>query len=131
MRVLQSERYRPPPEEAESCVPGELLDSADHQRIQRTAGGVEMTPGQMQVDRGLFQVTMTQQQLYGSQVGASLEQMCREAATQGMGMDVFVLQPGALCSALASRPKNLRGDRVVCRVPSVSGKQPGRRFAPQ
>src|SRR6266700_3004644 len=73
MTVLQSERYRPPPEEAESCVLGGFLDSSDRQCIQRTAGGVEMTPGQMQIDRSLFQVTMTQQHLDGSQISASLE----------------------------------------------------------
>ena len=131
MTVLQSERYRPPPEEAESCVLGGFLDSSDRQCIQRTAGGVEMTPGQMQIDRSLFQVTMTQQHLDGSQISASLEQMRREAVTQGMGMDVLMCQAGALGGVLASIPQDLGCDGTTARVPSVSRKQPVLRFAPQ
>ena len=65
----------------------------------------------MQIDRRLFEVTMTQQHLDGAQVGAGFEQMGGKAVTQGLGMDVLVFKPSALCSSLAGCPKNLGGDR--------------------
>src|SRR6516165_5719493 len=54
-----------------------------------------------------------------------------KAVTQGMGIDVFVFQPSAVCGALAGCPKNLGGDRITRGVPSISGKQPVGRLAPQ
>ena len=83
-----------------------------------------MTPGEMQVDRRLLQITMPQQHLYGAQVGTGFQEMSGEAVPQGMRMDVLVFEPGALRGALAGCPKNLGGDRTTRRVPSVAGKQP-------
>ena len=60
--------------------------------IQRTAGGAEMPPGEMQIDRRFLKVAMSQQHLNGSQVGTGFEQMSGKTVSQGMGMDVFVLQ---------------------------------------
>ena len=57
--------------------------------------------------------------------------MSCKAVTQGMGMDVLVFKPSALCGALAGCPKNLGGKRIACRVPSVTGKQPVRGLASQ
>src|SRR6266852_4142615 len=90
-----------------------------------------MPPGEMQVDRRFLKVAMSQQHLDGAQVGSSFEQMGGKAVTQGMGMDVLVFKPSALCGALAGCPKNLGGDRITRRVPSVAGKQPVGRLAPQ
>src|SRR5713101_5329434 len=90
-----------------------------------------MTPGEMQVDRRFLEVAMPQQHLDGSQVSSSFEQMGGKAVTQGMRMDALVFKPSALCSALAGCPKNLGRDRITRRVPSVAGKQPVGRLAPQ
>ena len=73
---------------------------------------------------------MTQQHLDGAQVGSSFEQMCGKAVTQGVGMDVLVFKPSALCGAPAGCPKDLGGDRITCGMPSVAGKQPVGRFTP-
>src|SRR5271166_2095864 len=90
-----------------------------------------MPPGEMQIDRRLLEVTMTQQHLDGAQVSSSFEQMGGKAVTQGVGMDVLVFKPSALCGALAGCPKNLGRDRITGRVPSVAGKQPVDRLASQ
>ena len=47
--------------------------------VQRTGGCAEMPLGEMQIDRGLLQVTMAEQHLNGAQVGSGFEQMCGEA----------------------------------------------------
>ena len=43
------------------------------QRIQRTRGGVEMALGEVQIDRGLFQIAVAQQQLDRAQVCTGFE----------------------------------------------------------
>ena len=75
-----------------------------------------MTPGQMQVDRGLLQVTMTQQQLDGSQVGTSFQQMGREAVPQSVRMNVLVCQTSAFGSLLQASQSTLvvMGRLPVC-----------------
>src|SRR5208337_717307 len=88
-----------------------------------------MPPGEMQIDGSHFEVAMTEQYLYGAQVSSSFEQMGGKAVTQGVGMDVLVFKPSALCGALAGCPKNLGRDRITGRVPSVAGKQPLCRLA--
>ena len=74
-----------------------LSFSSDRECIQWTAGGAEVPPGEMQIDRRLLKVAMPQQYLDGAQVGARFEQMSGEAVAQSMGMDVLVLKPSALC----------------------------------
>jgi hypothetical protein len=49
------------------------------QLVQRTGGSTHSSIGKMQVQRGLFQIAMTEQQLDCSQIGTRLEQMSREA----------------------------------------------------
>lgn len=90
-----------------------------------------MTPGQMEVDRRFLQVTMTEQHLDGSQISARFEQMGGKAVPQGVRMDVLAFESGTFRRALAGCPKNLGGDRITGRVPSVAGKQPVGRLAPQ
>ena len=77
--------------------------------IQRTAGGAEMPPGEMQIDRGFLQVAMPQQHLDGSQVGTGFEQMRGKAVAQSVGMDVLVLKAGAFGGLLTGGPENLGG----------------------
>ena len=38
--------------------------------VQKTRGGVEMPSREMEIDRGLFQIVMSQEQLNGAQVSA-------------------------------------------------------------
>ena len=116
---------------AGSCALRRLSFSSDRECIQRTAGGAEMPPGEMQIDRRLLKVTMTQQHLDGAQVGAGFEQMSGKAVAQGMGMDALVLKTGAFGGLLTGSPENLGGDRMTRRMPSVAGKQPVGGLAPQ
>src|SRR5258708_22482601 len=122
--LLHNERCRPPPEEAGSCALRRLSFSSDRECIQRTAGGAEMPPGEMQIDRGFFKVAMPQQHLDGAQVGTSFEQMRGKAVAQRMRMDVLVFKAGAFGGLLTGVPENLGGDRMTRRVPSVAGEQP-------
>src|SRR6202007_1907469 len=78
----------------------------------------------MQVDRRLFQITMSQQHLDGAQVGTGLQQMRGEAMTQGVGMDALMLKACAFGRLLTGGPEHLGGDWMTRRMPSVAGKQP-------
>jgi hypothetical protein len=40
-----------------------------------------MLPGEVQIDGGLFEVAMTEQDLDGAEIGARLEQMSRKAVS--------------------------------------------------
>src|SRR5258705_1760949 len=122
--VRHSERCRPPPEEAGSCALRRLSFSSDGERIQRTPGSAEMAPREMQVDRRLLKVTMTEQHLDGTQVGTGFEQMRSKAVAQSVGMDMLVLKTGAFGRLLTGVPENLGGDRMTRRMPSVAGEQP-------
>src|ERR1700688_4955323 len=124
MTVLRNERHRPPPEEAGSCALCRLSFSSDRECIQRTAGGAEMPPGEMQIDRRLLKVAMPEQHLAGAQVGAGVEQMRGKAVAQSVGMDVLVFKAGACGGLLTGVPENLGGDRMTRRMPSVAGEQP-------
>ena len=75
--------------------------------IQRTAGGAEMPPGEMQIDRGLLQVAVSQQHLDGPQVGSGLEQMGGKAMAKGVGMDVLVRKTGAFGGLLTGPQRTL------------------------
>ena len=88
-----------------------------------------MALGEMQIDRGLFQIAVAQQQLDGAQVGAGFEQVSGESMTQSVGMDALVLKTGAFGGLLTGGPEDLGGNRIVCRMPSVAGEQPVGGFA--
>jgi hypothetical protein len=47
----------------------------DRECIEWTSGGTEVPPGEMQIDRRFLEVTMSQQHLDGSEVGAGFQQM--------------------------------------------------------
>ena len=63
------------------CLPAVvgLLAVAQRQGVQRTGGGAEMAVGKVQVDRGLFQIVVTEEHLDGAQVGTRFEQMSGKA----------------------------------------------------
>ena len=90
-----------------------------------------MSPGEMQIDRRLLQVAMPEQHLNGAQVGTGFEQMRGKAVAQGVGMNVLVFKPSALCGVLTGSPEDLGGDRITCGMPSVAGKQPVRWLVPE
>src|SRR5437660_4854982 len=98
---------------------------------KRTASGVEMSPGEMQIDRRLLQVAMPEQHLSGAQVGTGFEQMRGKAVAQRVGMNVPVFKPSALCGVPTGSPQDLGGDRITCGMPSVAGKQPVRWLVPE
>ena len=52
------------------------------QRIQRTGGRVQMPLRKMEVDGGLFQIAMAQQDLNGAQIRAGFQQMRGETVAQ-------------------------------------------------
>ena len=83
-----------------------------------------MSPGEMQIDRRLLQVAMSEQHLNGAQVGTGFEQMRGKAVAQRVRMNVLVFKPSALCGVLTGSPQDLGGDRITCGMPSVAGKQP-------
>jgi hypothetical protein len=43
--------------------------------------------------------------------------------TQGMWMNLLMLQASAKCRLLAGSPEHLGGYRMACRVPAVAGEQ--------
>ena len=49
------------------------------QGVQGTGGGAEMAVGKVQVNRGLFQIVVTEEHLDGAQVGTRFEQMSGKA----------------------------------------------------
>ena len=76
------------------------------QRVQRAGGRVKMALRKMQIDGGLFQIAVAQQDLNGAQIGACFEQISGEAVTQRVGMDLF-LDAGSLGGLLAGVPDGL------------------------
>ena len=104
---------------------------SDRECIQRTGGGAEMPLGEMQIDRRLLQVAMSEQHLDGAQVGAGFEQMRGKAVAQSVRMDMLVLKTGAFGGLLTGSPEDLGGDRMTRCMPAVAGKQPVGRLAPE
>lgn len=85
----------------------------------------------MQVDRSFFKVAVSQQHLDRAQIGTGFKQMRCEAMPQRMRMDVLVLQASTFCGPLTGRPEHLGGYRTTRCVPSVAGKKPVGRLAPE
>jgi hypothetical protein len=56
-----------------------LLRGRQRQRVQRTGGGTEMAVGKVQVNRGLFQIVVTEEHLDGAQISTRFEQMSGKA----------------------------------------------------
>src|ERR1700749_1525017 len=80
----------------------------------------------MQINRGLFEVTVSEQHLDGPQVGSGLEQMGGEAMAQGVWMDMLVRETGAFGRMQAAPPEPLGVDGAVGGMPASAGKKPVR-----
>src|ERR1700675_2746962 len=77
----------------------------------------------MEVDGGLFEIAMAEQDLNGAQIRARLEKMRGEAVAQRVGMDLF-LDARSLGSFLTGVPRCFRIDGLIIVVPTVAWKQP-------
>jgi hypothetical protein len=71
-----------------------------------------MPRGEVQVDGGLFQIVVAEQDLDGAKVGASLEQVSGEAVPQGVRMDTF-LKAGPQGSMMAGVPDGFGIDGLI------------------
>src|SRR5260370_42590891 len=71
-----------------------LLPRRQRERVQGTGGGAEMAFGKMQVEGGLFQIVMSQQQLNRAQVGTGFEQVGCETMAQRVRMNLLCCQTG-------------------------------------
>ena len=60
------------------------------QGVQGTGGGAEMAVGKVQVNRGLFQIVVTEEHLDGTQVGTRFEQMSGKTMPQRVRVYPFV-----------------------------------------
>jgi hypothetical protein len=49
---------------------------------------------EVEIDGGLFEIAMTEQDLDGAEIGPHFEQVRCEAVAQGMRMDVLMLKAG-------------------------------------
>ena len=56
---------------------------------------------EVQINRGLFKITVPQQDLDGAEVSSGFEQMRRKAVPQGVRMNLLVLQTSANSGLLA------------------------------
>ena len=80
---------------------------------------------EMQVDGRFFQVLMTEEDLNGAEIGASLEKVCGKTVTEKMRMNTLG-DAGPLSSLLTCVPNGFRIDRPILAI--VAGKQPGAGF---
>ena len=72
--------------------------AGDRHRVQRIGDGVQMPPRQMQIDHGVFELDVAEQQLNRAQVGAGFQQMRRVRVAQQVRGDTL------LNAGRASRP---------------------------
>jgi hypothetical protein len=80
-----------------------------------------MALGKVQVDGGLFQIAMPQQDLNGAQIRTGLKQVSGEAMPQSVRVNFF-LDTRSLGSRLARLPGHFGIDRVIRGVPAIAGK---------
>src|SRR6267143_6503816 len=84
----------------------------------------------MQIDGGLFEITMAQQHLDGTQICARLQQMRGKAVTQRVRMHT-VRKAGPPRSSFASMVDHLGSDGVIAGMTTLARKQPHARFSSQ
>jgi len=80
--------------------------------------------GQVQIDRGLFQIPMPKQDLNRTQICARLQQMRRKAVPQGTRVDVLVFESSASRGLVTRCPEHLGRDGPARRTPPVAREQP-------
>ena len=83
-----------------------------------------MALGKMQVDGGLFQIVMSQQQLNGAQVGTGFQQVGGETMAQRVGMNLLGRQAGALGGVPTGVLDGLGSDGMIRGVAAPTREQP-------
>src|ERR1019366_807682 len=111
-------RCRPPRGWAGSSLdfpPGALypVRAGDFDSFQRAGNCLQMAAGQMQVECGIANLGMAEQNLDGAQVGAGFQHMGREAVSKQMRRNALA-DTGALTSLVHSLPHDLRSNGHVC-----------------
>src|ERR1700690_3607730 len=89
-----------------------------------------MPSREMEIDRGLFQIVMSQEQLNGAQISSVFQQVSSKTVAQRVGMNP-VLKARPLGSTLARIPHRSGSDGTMGGVPGPARKQPFRGFALQ
>jgi len=99
---------------------------SDGECIERTAGGAEMPPGQMQIESWFPPGRDVPSSIWMVRRSApAFEQVRSKAVAQSVGMDVLVLKAGAFGRpADRTCQRTFGGDRVTRRMPSIAGEQP-------
>ena len=82
---------------------------------------MEMALGKMQVDGGLSQIAMAEQDLNRAEIRARFEEMRGEAVTQSVGVQIF-RDARSLCSFLARMPNCFCIDGPITAVVAVARK---------
>ena len=80
-----------------------------------------MTLREMQVEGGLFQVVMSEQDLNGAQVSAVFQQVRSKTMAQGVGMNA-IFEAGMLCRAMAGMPHGPGADGAMGGVMMSAGE---------
>ena len=88
-----------------------------------------MQLGKVQVNRGLLQIAMAEQNLNRAQIRSVFEQVRREAVPQRVRMNI-IPESRSLCCLPASMPDYLGVDRPLSGVPAITWKQPDFRPTP-
>src|ERR1700757_2966787 len=88
---------------------------------------MQMLLGQMQISGRSLQILMTEQQLYGAQVGAGFQQMCGPAVPNQMGAHPLT-NPGFLRRLGACMPHSFVADRLLVIAMHARGEQVGAWF---
>ena len=106
------------------------MDASEDKALQGIGHRLQVPLGQMKVLGGGFQITVTQQNLDGAQISASLEQVGRPTVAQRMWSDPFA-QPCLTSRLPAGDPDGLVRDGLFGPAPGIAaGKQVGFRLAP-
>ena len=86
----------------------------------------------MEIDSGVLEIAMAEENLDGGQVGAGLQQVGGKAVPERVRVKRFA-KAGTLGGLAAGPPDDFVGDRGISGVPASAGKQPrsGRGFPPR
>ena len=88
---------------------------------------------EVEIDGGLFEVAMTEQDLDGAEIRSSLQQMGRKAVPQGVRMDMLMLETSTQCGLLTRCPSTLvvTGWFDVCHLLPGNSQRVGLRRSPR
>src|ERR1700756_4233500 len=97
----------------------DVLDAGQREAVQRVRDCLQVSLRQMQILSGSLQVTMTEQNLDGAQVGAAFQQMCRPAMTQRVRSNAFA-EPSMASRFLAGEPHTFVRDGLFRSAPRIA-----------